>query len=86
VFSRAARLLTDEGRRGPTPYTVEIVARSRGTLVTSSGIGLVRTPILGGELLPRTWHLHACSLISTMEGSPAAGGFASAWFGLYKAR
>src|SRR2546422_3228842 len=41
VFSRAARLLSDEGRRGPSPYTVEILARSRGTIVTSSGIGLV---------------------------------------------
>ena len=41
VFSRAARLLSDEGRRGPAPYTVEILARSRGTIVTSSGIGLV---------------------------------------------
>jgi transcriptional regulator GlxA family with amidase domain len=41
VFSRAARLLSDEGRRGPPPYTVEILARSRGTVVTSSGIGLV---------------------------------------------
>jgi transcriptional regulator GlxA family with amidase domain len=43
VFSRAGRLITDEGRRGPSPYTVEILARSRGTVVTSSGIGLVAT-------------------------------------------
>jgi putative intracellular protease/amidase len=43
VFSRAGRLLSDEGRRGPSPYTVEILARSRGTVVTSSGIGLVAT-------------------------------------------
>src|SRR5260370_38494871 len=43
VFSRAARLIADEGRRGPSPYTVEILARSRGTVVTSSGIGLVAT-------------------------------------------
>jgi transcriptional regulator GlxA family with amidase domain len=43
VFSRAGRLISDEGRRGPSPYTVEILARSRGTVVTSSGIGLVAT-------------------------------------------
>jgi len=41
VFSRAGRLLSDEGRRGPSPYSVEILARSRGTVVTSSGIGVV---------------------------------------------
>jgi transcriptional regulator GlxA family with amidase domain len=41
VFSRAGRLLSDEGRRGPPPYAVEILASSRGTVVTSSGIGLV---------------------------------------------
>lgn len=41
VFSRAARLLSDEGRRGPLPYTVEILARTRGRIVTSSGIGLL---------------------------------------------
>jgi transcriptional regulator GlxA family with amidase domain len=43
VFSRAARLLTDEGRRGPPPYTVEILAASRGRVVTSSGIAVVAT-------------------------------------------
>ena len=41
VFSRAARLLSDEGRRGPLPYAVEILAAKRGWLVTSSGIGLL---------------------------------------------
>ncbi|HWC74312.1 MAG TPA: GlxA family transcriptional regulator [Gemmatimonadales bacterium] len=41
VFSRAARLLSDEGKRGPAPYSVEILAASRGPVVTSSGIGLV---------------------------------------------
>lgn len=41
VFSRAARLLSGEARRGPLPYTVEILARTRGRVVTSSGIGLL---------------------------------------------
>jgi transcriptional regulator GlxA family with amidase domain len=41
VFSRAARLLSDEGRRGPLPYAVEILAREKGVITTSSGIGLV---------------------------------------------
>src|SRR5258708_30272758 len=43
VFARAGRLISDEGRRGPSPYAVEILARTRGTVVTSSGIGLVAT-------------------------------------------
>jgi len=41
VFSRASRLLTDEGRCGPAPYTVEILARTPGPVVTSSGIAVV---------------------------------------------
>jgi transcriptional regulator GlxA family with amidase domain len=41
VFSRAARLLADEGRRGPLPYTVELLARSPGPLTTSSTVQLV---------------------------------------------
>jgi hypothetical protein len=41
VFSRAARLLTDEGKRGPLPYAVEILAPRRGRVVTSSGIPLL---------------------------------------------
>lgn len=41
VFSRAARLVSDEGRRGPLPYSVEIIARARGPVVMSSGLALV---------------------------------------------
>jgi transcriptional regulator GlxA family with amidase domain len=41
VFSRAGRIVTDEGRRGPSPYSVEILARRAGPVVTSSGIALV---------------------------------------------
>ena len=41
VFSRAARLATDEGRRGPPPYVVELVAPRRGRLRMSCGIELV---------------------------------------------
>jgi transcriptional regulator GlxA family with amidase domain len=41
VFSRAARLLCDEGRRGPLPYTVEILARRAGPIITSSTIQVV---------------------------------------------
>jgi len=41
VFSRAARLATDEGRRGRAPYTVEILARRPGPVVTSSGLAVV---------------------------------------------
>lgn len=41
VFSRAARLVSDEGRRGPLPYSVEILARTRGPVVTSSGLAVV---------------------------------------------
>jgi transcriptional regulator GlxA family with amidase domain len=40
VFSRAARLLTDEERRGPLPYEVELVGLRRGPLVASSGLTL----------------------------------------------
>src|SRR5690348_17847928 len=41
VFSRAARLFSDEGRKGPLPYSVEILAPKRGRVTTSSGIGLL---------------------------------------------
>lgn len=40
VFSRAGRVLTDEGRRGPAPYSVEILAARRGRVVTSSTLAL----------------------------------------------
>lgn len=41
VFSRAGRLITDEGRRGPPPYSIEILARDAGPVVASSGIAVV---------------------------------------------
>ncbi len=41
VFSCAARLLTDDERRRPLPYTVEVVAARRGPLRMSSGLELV---------------------------------------------
>jgi transcriptional regulator GlxA family with amidase domain len=41
VFSRAARLISDEGRRGPLPYTVEVLARHAGPITTSCGIAIV---------------------------------------------
>jgi transcriptional regulator GlxA family with amidase domain len=41
VFSRAARLLTDEARTGPLPYEIELVGLERGLLTTSSGLQLV---------------------------------------------
>jgi transcriptional regulator GlxA family with amidase domain len=41
VFSRAARLATDEGRRGPPLYTVEILARRAGPVTTSSGLSVL---------------------------------------------
>jgi transcriptional regulator GlxA family with amidase domain len=41
VFSRAARLASDEGRRGVAPYTVEIVAPKRGRIRMSSGLELI---------------------------------------------
>jgi len=41
VFSRAARLATDEGRRAAPPYVVELVAARRGRLRMSCGIELV---------------------------------------------
>jgi transcriptional regulator GlxA family with amidase domain len=41
VFARAARLISDEGRRaGPPAYAVELAARARGPLATSSGLAL----------------------------------------------
>jgi transcriptional regulator GlxA family with amidase domain len=41
VFSRASRVLTDEGRRGLPRYHVEILARESGPVVTSSTLALV---------------------------------------------
>jgi transcriptional regulator GlxA family with amidase domain len=41
VFSRATRLITDEGRRGRAPYVIEILARAPGPIATSSGIAVV---------------------------------------------
>ena len=41
VFSRAGRIITDEGRRGPSPYKLELLAPSAGKVVTSSGIALL---------------------------------------------
>jgi transcriptional regulator GlxA family with amidase domain len=41
VFGRAARVLSDRGRRGPPAYEVSILARKRGPLLTSSGVELV---------------------------------------------
>ncbi len=43
VFSRASRLLSDEGRGGAEAYSVELLARQRGPLRTSSGIELIAT-------------------------------------------
>jgi transcriptional regulator GlxA family with amidase domain len=44
VFSRAARLMTDEGRRaGPPPYQVEVLARKAGPVTMSSGLQLIAT-------------------------------------------
>src|SRR5262245_51662219 len=43
VFSRAARLLTDEGRLTPPPYTLEILGPRPGPVVTSSGLALLCT-------------------------------------------
>ncbi len=40
VFSRASRLITDEGRRGSPVYTVEILGPSRSPVTMSSGIRL----------------------------------------------
>jgi transcriptional regulator GlxA family with amidase domain len=40
VFSRAARLFTEEGRRGELPYSVELVGLTRGRLIASSGLEL----------------------------------------------
>lgn len=40
VFSRASRLITDEGRSGAPVYDVEILGPSRSPLVMSSGIRL----------------------------------------------
>jgi len=41
VFSRAARLISADGRRGPPPYVVEVIARRRGPVVMSSGVEII---------------------------------------------
>jgi len=41
VFSRAARLMSDEGRRGAPAYVTEVIAASAGPIVTSSGLAIV---------------------------------------------
>jgi len=41
VFSRAARLISADGRRGPLPYVVEVIARRRGPVVMSSGVEII---------------------------------------------
>jgi transcriptional regulator GlxA family with amidase domain len=41
VFSRASRVITDEGRRGPDVYSVELLAHHAGPVRTSSGLALV---------------------------------------------
>jgi transcriptional regulator GlxA family with amidase domain len=41
VFAVAARLAAAEGRPGPLPYRVEILARQAGPLTTSSGLAIV---------------------------------------------
>src|SRR5215510_4105735 len=43
VFSRASRLLSDEGRKRSDEYRVELLARRAGAFATSSGISLVAT-------------------------------------------
>jgi hypothetical protein len=47
VFSRAARVLSDEGRRGPAPYRVEVLARRAGPVVTSSSLAIVAARAAG---------------------------------------
>jgi len=47
VFSRASRLVTDEGRRGQPPYRVELLARAAGPVVTSSTLALVAARAYG---------------------------------------
>jgi transcriptional regulator GlxA family with amidase domain len=47
VFSRAARVLSDEGRRGPDPYRVEVLARRAGPVVTSSSLAIVAARAYG---------------------------------------
>ena len=41
VFSRASRIITNEGRQGAEPYVVELLAHRAGPVQTSSGIELV---------------------------------------------
>src|SRR5260370_4017133 len=78
VFSRAARLLTDEERTGDLPYTVELVGLARGPLVTSSGLTLMCkrafSDVRGGV---------DTLLVAGGRGMPAARGNAAgiAWLG-----
>ena len=41
VFSRASRLLLEEGQAGHEPYTIELISDKAGPIVTSSGLRLV---------------------------------------------
>ncbi len=41
VFSRASRVISDEGRRRPEVYAVELLAHRAGPVRTSSGLALV---------------------------------------------
>jgi len=67
VFSRAARLASDEGRRGPPPYTVELLARSAGPLDTSSTI-----QVIAGRSFGAVKGGIDTLLISGGRGTPAA--------------
>ncbi len=71
VFSRTARWLRDEGRRGSLAYEVEIVGVTRGAFRTSSGLGLVAdrrfdevrggldTLLVAGGVGMERWRRHA---------------------------
>jgi transcriptional regulator GlxA family with amidase domain len=69
VFSRASRLLTDEDRKGPPAYTVEVVGTRRGRLRMSSGLVLHATrgfeEVRGGV---------DTLLVSGGRGAPVAAG------------
>ena len=41
VFSRASRVISDEGRRRPEVYAVELLAHRAGPVRTSSGLAVV---------------------------------------------
>jgi transcriptional regulator GlxA family with amidase domain len=41
VFSRASRIISDEGGRGPEVYSVELLAHRAGPVRTSSGLALI---------------------------------------------